>query len=337
MFYICNNEEREELEVVKKTYCAQVLENVFLPLQLPILQLKNRIIMNRQNLILIKRRTQSYWYNLKPKLKVAGIKFAFMCLLFILISNQEISFHIHIGTPSTIIHTEDNSNLEVMNASILDAPQKWWQSIRSESATIEDDLNLANAATAVGAALTDSEKAAAAKFSNLGFVLNPDFAQKRGIDPKIVAFKNQKCFAYIKQYAPTAQEERTLYGIPVAITLAQGLLESNAGDSKLAKNDNNHFGIKCKSKCIGCRCANYTDDSKYDMFRVFDSAWYSFREHSNLLMGSRYKHLTQLKKTDYKNWAHGLEAAGYATDKQYAEKLIKIIERLNLQRFDLEA
>lgn len=297
---------------------------------------KNKHIMNinNQSLIILKHKTQSYWYNIKPKIKIAAVRFSFVFLLFILVSNQEISFHIHIGAPTMVTTHESQDQRGVMNASIVDVSPKWWQQIREEKNDIRNELNLANAATAVGAALSQSEKAAAAKYSNLGFILNPTYATRKGIDPKIVAYKNQKCYDYIELYISTAKEEAKLFGIPIAITLAQGLLESNAGDSKLAKNDNNHFGIKCKSKCVGCRCANYTDDSKYDMFRVFDSAWYSFREHSNLLMGSRYKHLTQLARTEYKNWAHGLEAAGYATDKQYAEKLIKIIEALKLQRFD---
>lgn len=288
---------------------------------------------NNQSLIVLKNKTQSYWCNVKPKIKSAAVRFAFVFLLFILVSNQEISFHIHIGTPAMVTTTHQGQE-NVMNASIVDIPKKWWQQIREEKNDIRNELNLANAATAVGTALSPAEQAAAAKYSNLGFILNPTYATRKGVDPKIVAHKNKKCYDYIKLYASTAKEEAKLYGIPIAITLAQGLLESNAGDSKLAKNDHNHFGIKCKSKCIGCRCANYTDDSKYDMFRVFDSAWYSFREHSNLLMGSRYKHLTQLERSEYENWAHGLEAAGYATDKQYAEKLIKIIEALNLQHFD---
>lgn len=291
--------------------------------------------MNNQSLIILKNKTQSYWYNVKPKIKRVVVRLTFAFLLFILISNQEISFHIHIGAPGmAATQQEPYKGNDVMNASLVDVPKKWWQKIREKKEDIRNELNLANSATAVGAALSSKEQAAAAKYSNLGFVLNPTYATRKGIDPKIVAYKNQKCYDYIELYASTAKEEAKLYGIPIAITLAQGLLESNAGDSKLAKNDNNHFGIKCKSKCVGCRCANYTDDSRYDMFRVFDSAWYSFREHSNLLMGARYKHLTQLERTAYKNWAHGLEAAGYATDKQYGEKLIKIIEALNLQRFD---
>lgn len=290
--------------------------------------------MNRKSLLILRNKTQSYWYTFKPRLKVAATKAAFVLLLFVFLSNQEISFHIRIGNGSGTPSTQENSGTQVMNAGVLELPRSWWQQIKAEQTDIRDQLNLANAATAVGEALSPAEQKAAASYSNLGFLLNPTYAKRKGIDPKIVAYKNQKCYDYINQYAPTAKEEYELFGIPAAITLAQGLLESNAGDSKLAKRDNNHFGIKCKKKCIGCRCANYTDDSKYDMFRVFDSAWYSFREHSNLLMGSRYKHLTKLARTDYKNWAHGLEAAGYATDKQYAEKLIKIIEALQLDSFD---
>ena len=124
------------------------------------------------------------------------------------------------------------------------------------------------------------------------------------------------------------------YGIPASITLAQGLLESDAGDSRLATESNNHFGIKCRSKCRGCTCRNYSDDDIYDMFRVFDSSWESFREHSLLLQIDRYVHLKKLGTKDYKNWAIGLKKAGYATDKNYHKKLIHIIEALDLSQFD---
>ena len=139
---------------------------------------------------------------------------------------------------------------------------------------------------------------------------------------------------YIEKYKEIAKKDMKEYGIPASITLAQGLLESNAGHSKLALKENNHFGIKCRAKCQGCRCANYTDDDRYDMFRIFDSPWQSFREHSKLLSSGRYKYLTKLDIKDYKNWATGLKTAGYATDKKYAEKLIAIIEYFKLDRFD---
>ena len=198
--------------------------------------------------------------------------------------------------------------------------------------SIEDELNLANPATAVSNALTPEQQKKAAKYSALGLILNPDLAAKE--DPAIVNAKNKIVYDYIATYLPIAQETAQKHNIPVAITLAQGLLESNAGTSKLAKRDNNHFGIKCKSKCLGCRCANYTDDSKFDMFRIFETAQESFKEHSLLLTGARYQHLLKLSRTDYQNWAYGLKSAGYATDAKYAQKLIKIIELLKLDRFD---
>lgn len=171
-------------------------------------------------------------------------------------------------------------------------------------------------------------------FSNLTFILNPTYARRKNIDRRIVRQKLRNCEAYVEKYAHIARQEREKYGIPVSITLAQGLLESNAGDSRLARESNNHFGIKCRRKCRGCTCRNYSDDDIYDMFRVFESSWESYREHSILLSSGRYKHLKRLPVTDYKNWSHGLKKAGYATDKRYAEKLIRIIEELDLHRFD---
>jgi flagellum-specific peptidoglycan hydrolase FlgJ len=196
-------------------------------------------------------------------------------------------------------------------------------------------LNLANEATAVGEALSAEEQKIAARLSNLSVVFNSaEYFEKNNISKSVVAAKQKTCEVYIKHFSKTAQEEANTYNIPASITLAQGLLESNAGDSKLAKKENNHFGIKCRAKCQGCRCANYTDDDRFDMFRIFDSAWQSYREHSKLLSSGRYKYLTKLERSDYKNWARGLKSAGYATDKKYAEKLIAIIEHFDLDRFD---
>ncbi|MDX2067519.1 MAG: glucosaminidase domain-containing protein [Haliscomenobacter sp.] len=146
--------------------------------------------------------------------------------------------------------------------------------------------------------------------------------------------KAQAMRAYIEKYAPAAIRAMNKYGIPASITLAQGLLESNAGESKLALESNNHFGIKCRRKCKGCTCRNYTDDDVYDMFRVFDSAWESYEEHSILLTSPRYAHLQKFGK-DYKSWAYGLRRAGYATDKTYGQKLIRLIRNLNLEQYDI--
>ncbi|MCB9303423.1 MAG: glucosaminidase domain-containing protein [Lewinellaceae bacterium] len=174
-------------------------------------------------------------------------------------------------------------------------------------------------------------------FSNLTFILSPTYARRHNIHPDIVEAKVGACKAYVRQYASAALQEMRQYGIPASITLAQGLLESNAGESRLSLESNNHFGIKCRTKCRGCTCRNYTDDGLYDMFRVFEAPAESYREHSMLLNSPRYKHLHKLRQTDYKGWAHGLKKAGYATDKRYAEKLIQIIEFLGLQKYDRAA
>ena len=181
---------------------------------------------------------------------------------------------------------------------------------------------------------TISKEKKAAAFGNLTFILSPNYAKRKGIDPDVVKEKINHCKDYIERYAKVAINEREKYGIPASITLAQGLLESNVGDSRLSVESNNHFGIKCKRKCKGCTCRNYVDDDVYDMFRVFNTVWESYREHSILLNGQRYKHLLKLDHLDFKAWAHGLKRAGYATDKKYAQKLIKIIETMKLYRYD---
>ena len=169
---------------------------------------------------------------------------------------------------------------------------------------------------------------------NLSPLLSPESLRKRGVPESEIQAKLQVCKGYVGSYLEIAREEMKAYGIPASITLAQGLLESDAGESTLARQSNNHFGIKCKSRCLGCTCRNYSDDDIYDMFRVFSSPKESFREHSLLLTGARYSKLHELALTDYKGWAHGLKAAGYATDPRYAYKLIKIIEALSLHQYD---
>ena len=169
--------------------------------------------------------------------------------------------------------------------------------------------------------------------SNLTLVLSPDYGTRKGLPAHVIAAKRQRVNNYIARNAAAARAEMRSHGVPASITLAQALLESNAGDSKLAVNSNNHFGIKCRSKCLGCTCRNYGDDTRYDMFRVFDSVADSYREHSILLNTPRYRRL-HAYGNDYVRWAHGLKACGYATDKRYAQKLITIIENLALDRFD---
>lgn len=123
------------------------------------------------------------------------------------------------------------------------------------------------------------------------------------------------------------------YGIPASIKLAQALLESGNGNSALARNSNNHFGIKCTSNWQG-RTVLKDDDNPDDCFRVYNNPEESFRDHSEFLLRKRYAALFELDKDDYKGWARGLKKAGYATNPRYAELLISLIERYELHRFD---
>jgi flagellum-specific peptidoglycan hydrolase FlgJ len=174
----------------------------------------------------------------------------------------------------------------------------------------------------------------ASQFNNLSFILNREYARKKGVPYKIVDEKMETCRQYVERFARVAIAEKERFGIPASITLAQGLLETDAGASRLANESKNHFGIKCRKKCKDCTCRNYKDDDEFDMFRVFESDWASYREHSELLSTKRYVHLKNLSQKDYKGWARGLSKAGYATDKNYAKKLIRIIETLDLYQFD---
>ncbi len=147
--------------------------------------------------------------------------------------------------------------------------------------------------------------------------------------------RRKKRINYVNKYAGIAQKEMDLYGIPASITLAQGLLESNAGESRLAVKNKNHFGIKCFSRrCKKGHCSNFNDDHHKDFFRIYPSVLESYRAHSKFLQASRYQKLFKLKQTDYKGWAHGLKKAGYATDPRYGYKLISLIEDLKLHQFD---
>ena len=144
---------------------------------------------------------------------------------------------------------------------------------------------------------------------------------------------NQAYQSYIEQYRDIAIREMLSYNIPASITLAQGLLESGAGRSELTRKGNNHFGIKCHG-WTG-RKTYHDDDEAGECFRAYDNALESFEDHSRFLSQSRrYQSLFSLKRTDYRGWAHGLKAAGYATNPRYAESLIQIIELYQLYQYD---
>ncbi len=135
---------------------------------------------------------------------------------------------------------------------------------------------------------------------------------------------------YIQQYAPLAHKEMNRVGVPVSITLAQGILESESGNSELALKSNNHFGIKCKSNWEGEK-VYHNDDAKGECFRKYTTVEQSYIDHSDFLkVNARYGFLFDLDKGDYQGWAKGLKKAGYATNPVYAQKLIEIIEKYNL-------
>ncbi|MBP3426071.1 MAG: glucosaminidase domain-containing protein [Rikenellaceae bacterium] len=139
---------------------------------------------------------------------------------------------------------------------------------------------------------------------------------------------------YIEQYKQLAIDDMEKYGIPASIKMAQALLESDAGNSRLARQGNNHFGIKCKKEWTG-ETIHHDDDAPQECFRKYPSAEASFHDHSEFLDRSpRYQALFELDPLDYKAWAHGLKAAGYATNPKYPELLIKIIEDNKLYLLD---
>jgi len=139
---------------------------------------------------------------------------------------------------------------------------------------------------------------------------------------------------YVSKYKDIAVKHQKKYGIPASITLAQGLLESGAGQSALAKKSNNHFGIKCHSDWKGQR-AYHDDDLRGECFRKYKKVENSFEDHAKFLVErQRYKPLFDLKPNDYKGWARGLQKCGYATNPNYANLLIRIIEEYDLYKYD---
>ena len=142
--------------------------------------------------------------------------------------------------------------------------------------------------------------------------------------------------SYIEKYKNIAKDDMQQYGIPASIILGQGILESGAGTGPLSAKANNHFGIKCHEEWTG-PSVRYNDDVENECFRKYKDPSESYRDHSLFLITrAHYSSLFKLDKTDYKSWAKGLKNAGYATDIAYPTKLIAIIERYHLQKFDSE-
>lgn len=149
--------------------------------------------------------------------------------------------------------------------------------------------------------------------------------------------QKEKTEAYIARYKEVAIQEMIRSGVPASITLAQGILESQSGESDLVKRSNNHFGIKCKPEWTGPR-TYHDDDEKGECFRVYDSPENSFKDHSDFLRTrAHYAFLFKLNPTDYEGWANGLKKAGYATSPTYPAKLIKLINDYQLQQYTTDA
>lgn len=237
-----------------------------------------------------------------------------------LFTQKDISVQFHLSNPENIVATESSvaitarPNEQTKTAERPKPKNTSTPSEKGQAKAVNISHNLANT------------------YSNMTYE-DKRFATSE--NDRARAEKRKKQLAYVDKYAKIAQQEMEKYGIPASITLAQGLIESNCGDSRLATKNNNHFGMKCFSKkCKKGHCSNFTDDSHKDFFRIYGSAWESYRAHSNLLMGKRYKPLTKYGTSDYVEWAKGLKKAGYATDPHYANKLISIIERLELYKYD---
>ncbi|RPD38941.1 glucosaminidase domain-containing protein [Chitinophaga barathri] len=148
------------------------------------------------------------------------------------------------------------------------------------------------------------------------------------------AAQNMSTTQYIDTYKNIAMEEMRRSGVPAAIKLAQGILETQSGNGWLVLNSNNHFGIKCKNNWAG-PSVNYDDDARQECFRKYGSPAESWKDHSEFLRNNpRYKFLFDLNPEDYKAWAYGLKTAGYATSRTYPQQLIQIIETYQLQQFN---
>ena len=152
----------------------------------------------------------------------------------------------------------------------------------------------------------------------------------------VVAKERQTREEYVEKYKAIAIAHMERYGIPASITMAQGILESDSGNSRLSRSSNNHFGIKCKKSWTGER-VYHDDDAKGECFRAYPSVEASYQDHADFLDQSpRYDSLFAYSADDYRSWARGLKACGYATAPDYAERLVKIIESMKLYLLDKE-
>ena len=191
-------------------------------------------------------------------------------------------------------------------------------------------------ATSIKKKETSASKAVVSQTPN-----NSSATKKNGAEFDLVATSNVRTYEeeiklYIANFNEIAKQNMKSHGVPASITLAQGILESGAGKGKLALSANNHFGIKCHKGWTG-ESVKHDDDAEQECFRKYEQPQESYKDHSLFLTSRpRYASLFKLDKGDYQSWAKGLKAAGYATDVKYPDKLIGLIERFELYKFDNE-
>ncbi|WP_396210136.1 glucosaminidase domain-containing protein [Flavobacterium sp.] len=191
-------------------------------------------------------------------------------------------------------------------------------------------------ATSIKKKETSANKAVVSQTPN-----NSTPTKKNGAEIDLVATSNVRTYEeeiklYIANFNEIAKQNMKSHGVPASITLAQGILESGAGKGKLALSANNHFGIKCHKGWTG-ESVKHDDDAEQECFRKYEQPQESYKDHSLFLTSRpRYASLFRLDKGDYQSWAKGLKAAGYATDVKYPDKLIGLIERFELYKFDNE-
>lgn len=171
------------------------------------------------------------------------------------------------------------------------------------------------------------------QYSNLAFILNPQLEEKRQVAPSIVQEKLEINRQYVERFAKVAISEMKKFQVPASIILAQGLLQSDAGASVASQKGHNHFRIPCDANCAECGCATIRVNGGEEAMRTFATDWESYREHSLMLGMGDFDDLIN-HKSAYAEWAERIERLWYPADTQYAKKLIRIIEVLDLYYFD---
>lgn len=284
-----------------------------------------------QKLQLIKASAHAHWmrwrYQTENLVRRYWLRAFFLGLGAFLLIRKDVSINLNLNSVAGTTGFYETASAESYGES-AEAPMNVSQLTSSKpsgGSTASKAVTVSHLTTERPAASKDPNLANT--YSNVSKYSDEDLARREA--------KRKKQLAYVQRFYKIAQKEMEQYKIPASITLAQGLLESNVGESRLATKNNNHFGIKCFSrKCKKGHCSNFTDDSHKDFFRKYRSAWESFRAHSQLLKAKRYQPLYDLKRDDYRGWAKGLRKAGYATDPNYAEKIIELIEDLGLHQYD---